>query len=121
MEDIFDLNPKISTAICVLIAYLLIDDYNTAEQNAIGNWLMLIAQTLITNASSQAVIERRVQRNKLNINSKKVKEAYSPLIYNIDYLTNVLKEVSPDMISNILKNAKSKLDDIDNFIHHPPN
>lgn len=121
MEDIFDINPKISTAVCVLIAYLLIEDYNTAEQNAIGNWLMLIAQTLITNASSQAVIERRVQNNKLNINSCKVKEAYSPLIYNIDYLKETLKEVSPDMVSNLLKNAKSKIDDIDNFIHHPPN
>lgn len=122
MEDLFDLNPKVSTAICVLIAYLLIDDYNTSEQNAIGNWLMLIAQTLITNASSQAVIERRVQNNTLNINSSKIKGAYSPLLYNIECTREIIKEISPDMLSNAINNVKSKLDEIDDFFsHHHPN
>lgn len=122
MDDLFNLNPKVSTALCVLIAYLLIEDYNTSEQNAIGNWLMLIAQALITNASSQSVIERRIQKNKLNINSKKVKEVYSPLLYNIEYTREIIKEVSPEMLSNAINSIKSKLDDIDDmFSHHHPN
>ena len=78
MEDLFDLNPKVSTAICVLIAYLLIDDYNTSEQNAIGNWLMLIAQTLITNASSQAVIATTQQKN--HINNKTAKKSIPTIL-----------------------------------------
>lgn len=122
MDDLFNLNPKVSTALCVLIAYLLIEDYNTSEQNAIGNWLMLIAQALITNASSQSVIERRIQKNKININSKKVKEVYSPLLYNIEYTREIIKEVSPEMLSNAINSIKSKLDDIDDmFSHHHPN
>ena len=31
--------------------YILIDDMTANEQNAVGNWIMLIAQTLCTNGS----------------------------------------------------------------------
>ena len=32
------------------VGYLLLDDLNASEQNALGNWLMLVAQVLCTNA-----------------------------------------------------------------------
>ena len=38
------------TLSAVAIGYLLIDDNSANEQNALGNWLMLIAQVLCTNA-----------------------------------------------------------------------
>ena len=47
MKGLFSLNPKVSTALAVLIGYLLIDDYNAQEQNVIGNWLMLTSQLLM--------------------------------------------------------------------------
>ncbi len=115
MEDLFNLNPKVSTALCVLIAYLLIDDYNSSEQNVIGNWLMLIAQTIITNATSQSIIERRIQNNSLNINAKEIKEVYNPLSYNIEYAREVISKIDPEMLSSMLKNIKSKIDDLDDF------
>ena len=34
----------------VIVGYLLIDDLTANEQNALGNWLMLTAQVLCTNA-----------------------------------------------------------------------
>ncbi len=43
--------PKIFTASAVVVAYLLIDDTSANEQNALGNWLMLAAQVLCTNAA----------------------------------------------------------------------
>lgn len=42
--------PKLSTLSAVAIGYLLLDDTTSSEQNALGNWLMLIAQMLCTNA-----------------------------------------------------------------------
>ena len=82
MEDLFKLNPKVSSAICLLIGYLLMDDLTSNEQNVLGNWLMLISQILITNAAAQALIERRVHGPIMNTNSEEVKNSYDPIKYN---------------------------------------
>jgi len=43
----------------VVIGFLLIDDMTANEQNALGNWLMLVAQVLCTNAYYQQVQKER--------------------------------------------------------------
>ncbi|MCI8460149.1 MAG: hypothetical protein HFE81_02005 [Bacilli bacterium] len=43
----------------VVVGYLLIDDLTANEQNALGNWLMLTAQVLSTNAFYQQVQQER--------------------------------------------------------------
>ncbi len=43
--------PKVFTASAVVVAYILLDDTSANEQNALGNWLMLVAQVLCTNAA----------------------------------------------------------------------
>ncbi len=54
----------------VVVGYLLIDDLTANEQNALGNWLMLTAQVLSTNAFYQQVQqERRNTSNSQNLNS----------------------------------------------------
>lgn len=53
----------------VVVGYLLIDDLTANEQNALGNWLMLTAQVLSTNAFYQQVQqERGTIPNQQNIN-----------------------------------------------------
>ena len=42
---------KSSTALAFIIGLALIDNLTSTEQNAVGNWIMLIAQTLCTNGS----------------------------------------------------------------------
>lgn len=49
----------------VVIGYLLIDDLTANEQNALGNWLMLIAQVLCTNAFYKQVQAERQNPNNL--------------------------------------------------------
>ena len=51
MRIIPDISPKTFTLSAVIIGYLLIDDTTANEQNALGNWLMLVSQTLCTNGS----------------------------------------------------------------------
>lgn len=42
---------KSLTTIAFVIGLALIDNLSSTEQNAVGNWIMLIAQTLCTNGS----------------------------------------------------------------------
>ena len=45
------LPPKVSTLSAVAVGYILLDDSTYVEQNAIGNWFMLVGQILETNAA----------------------------------------------------------------------
>lgn len=55
--------PKLFTLSAVGLGYLLIDDLNSNEQNALGNWLMLTAQVLCTNAYYKQVQSDRMNQN----------------------------------------------------------
>lgn len=50
MSKLPNVPPKIFSLSAVAVGYLLIDDLTANEQNALGNWLMLTAQVLCTNA-----------------------------------------------------------------------
>lgn len=63
MSIIPDTDPKIFSLSAVLVGYLLIDDLTANEQNALGNWLMLTAQVLCTNAFYRQVMEERKNPN----------------------------------------------------------
>lgn len=115
MDDIFNINPKVSTAICVLIGYLIIEDFNANEQNVIGNWLMLISQLVITNAVSQSIIEQRCNGNILNLNSKEVKEEYNPFCYDIDRLKSILKDIKEEDINTFFNGVKKGINSFENM------
>lgn len=50
---------KVFSFSAVIVGYLLIDDLTANEQNALGNWLMLVAQVLSTNAYYKQVQAER--------------------------------------------------------------
>lgn len=51
--------PKLFSFSAIIVGYLLIDDMTANEQNAVGNWLMLVAQVLSTNAFYRQVMQER--------------------------------------------------------------
>lgn len=59
MRFIPDIPPKLFSFSAVVVGYLLIDDTTANEQNALGNWLMLAAQVLCTNAFYKQVQQER--------------------------------------------------------------
>ncbi len=64
MNLIPNIPAKLFTLSAIIVGYLLIDDLTANEQNALGNWLMLTAQVLCTNAFYQQVeMERGRQEN----------------------------------------------------------
>ena len=118
MKNLFNINPRYSTVLASIIGLLLIDDLSVSEQNMLGEWMMLIAQTIVTNANSQHLIETEVQNNNININSKEIKSIYNPILYNIDKLKSILKTIYPNNkecledISSYLSTIKDKIDKI---------
>lgn len=59
MSIIPNVSPKVFSFSAVIVGYLLIDDLTANEQNALGNWLMLTAQVLCTNAFYKQVQAER--------------------------------------------------------------
>lgn len=66
--------PKIFSLSAVIVGYILIDDSTAREQNALGNWLMLVAQVLSTNAFYRQVMQERG----IEIEGSKESERYNP-------------------------------------------
>lgn len=65
MSLIPNVSPKVFSFSAIIVGYLLIDDLTANEQNALGNWLMLTAQVLCTNAFyKQVQAERNITNNK---------------------------------------------------------
>ena len=81
--------PKLFTLSAVALGYLLIYDLTANEQNALGNWLMLTAQVLCTNALyKQVEAERRNGPNNINI------ETLEKMIYALKKELEELKKMS---------------------------
>lgn len=59
MSIIPNVSPKAFSFSAIIVGYLLIDDLTANEQNALGNWLMLTAQVLCTNAYYKQVQQER--------------------------------------------------------------
>ena len=66
MNLIPNIPPKLFSLSAVAVGYLLIDDTTANEQNALGNWLMLVAQILCTNAFHKQVMQERGLNNTKN-------------------------------------------------------
>ena len=110
-DDIFNTNPRYSTTIGFILGLVLVDSLTAPEQNMLGNWIILIGQTILTNAASQNIIESRITGGIININSKEVKCLYNPVIYDIEKIRKIIKEVYPSSNSevDILKKAINEL------------
>ena len=81
MNLIPNINPKLFSLSAVIVGYLLIDDLTANEQNALGNWLMLVAQVLCTNAFYKQVLSERKIKN--SINEEELLQKFVEVISNI--------------------------------------
>ena len=100
--------PRVFSGSAVAVGYILIDDMTANEQNALGIWLMLIAQVLSTNAFYQQVQEERGNKLKNSTNSGKstnYKENYSSnSTSEIDMLKKMIIALQEE-ISNLEKKS----------------
>lgn len=65
--NFFNLPPRTMTLTAVILGYLMIDDLNAAEQNELGNFLILVGQILETNAAGMQVMSSNQNDQRLKI------------------------------------------------------
>lgn len=117
-DDIFNTNPRYSTTIGFILGLVLVDNLTAPEQNMLGNWIILIGQTILTNAASQNIIESRISGGIININSKEVKCIYNPIIYDMNKIRKIIKDVYPssnrdiDVLKSAIDELNKKLDEL---------
>ena len=95
MSIIPDIPPKAFTFSAIVVGYLLIDDTTANEQNALGNWLMLTAQVLCTNA-----FYKQVQMERGNI------------IENANENKNYTTDETIDMLEKMIRALQSEVDEL---------
>lgn len=95
MRIIPDIPPKAFTFSAIVVGYLLIDDTTANEQNALGNWLMLTAQVLCTNA-----FYKQVQMERGNI------------IENANENKNYTTDETIDMLEKMIRALQSEVDEL---------
>ena len=115
-NDLFNTNPRFSTSISFILGLLLVDNLTAPEQNMLGNWIILLGQTILTNAASQNIIESRINGTIININSKEIKCMYNPLVYNIETIRNIINQIYPDN-NNDIETLQNILNDLQNQIN----
>ena len=83
--------PKLYSISAIIVGYILIDDLTANEQNALGNWLMLTAQVLCTNAFYVQVQQERNQMKNTNMSSEDNIKILSKMADAINKTINDLK------------------------------
>lgn len=63
---LFSLPSQLLTALATILGFSLLGDLTAAQQNSLGNFLMLIAQVVETNASQQQVFEGAAANDQLS-------------------------------------------------------
>ena len=96
MNLIPNISPKAFSFSAVVVGYLLIDDMTANEQNALGNWLMLVAQVISTNAFyKQVMTEREINNNINNQNNSNIDE-----IIMLEKMIKALKQEIDNLKNN---------------------
>lgn len=103
--------PKLFSLSAVIVGYILIDDMTANEQNAVGNWLMLVAQVLSTNAFYRAVMQ---ERGLEPTGSTETGRNNSFAFAGMDNLNGNDKENTIQMLEKMLKAIEKELNNIKN-------
>lgn len=105
-----NIDPHTFSIIAVAIGYACVGDYNSYEQNSIGNWLILVGQYILTHAAQQQLIEARLENNNVNTNSKKYKQKTGgPFTDNENGRSNQTHRNEIDLINEALRRMQEEL------------
>ena len=66
-----NINPTVFSWSAIVVGTILCEELNVLEQNAIGNWIILLGDYLLTNAAQVAVIQSDNQSDDQNNNNNK--------------------------------------------------
>ncbi len=95
-----NINPTVFSWSAIVVGTILCEELNVLEQNAIGNWIILLGDYLLTNAAQVAVIQSDNNDNSNNNNNNN-----QPLNDDekMDALQKAIKKIE-DEIANLKGN-----------------
>ena len=91
MNLIPDVPAKLFTLSAIAFGYILIDDLTANEQNALGNWLMLTAQVLCTNALYKQLEQERQNKKQKNYTNEELLDMLEKTVRAMNEEINNLK------------------------------
>ena len=103
MNFIPNVPPKVFSLSAIAVGYLLIDDLTANEQNALGNWLMLTAQVICTNAFYKQVEQERNSNSQNNNSSNNQSNNTTNEQAEIEMLKKMVKALNQE-IENLKSN-----------------
>ena len=100
-----EINPQLFSLSAVIVGALLVDDSTPNEQNALGNWLMLVSQYLCTNAAYGQLLQSNTQtpgsfsenNSQNNFNNQSDEETMKMLIKMVDALNKEIEEIKKNL------------------------
>ena len=107
-----NINPELFTVIGCIVGLIVEDDFNANELNSIGNWLILVGQFILTNAAQQQLIESRLEKSNININSREHKMGGS--FYENNGKSNQNQRPEVDFLMDAIRNIQKELEKIKN-------
>ena len=107
-----NLDPQSFALLGVAVAVCCLGDLNANEQNSVGNWFELVGQYILTHAAQQQLIESRIEKFNININSKKSKSGKGPFLNGNK--SNQTQRDEVDLILTTLKKMQNELEKMKN-------
>ncbi len=105
-----NITPKVYTLSAIILGYAMIGDYTANQQNAIGNWFMLIGQILCTNSAIQQIFQNYNPNYVQNPNDN---NGGGPDLGNVNFTNPSNEEIQ--QIREVLNNLLDKLDKMDSL------
>ncbi len=105
-----NITPKVYTLSAIILGYAMIGDYTANQQNAIGNWFMLIGQILSTNSAIQQIFQNYNPNYVQNANDN---NGHYGNAENFNFTRPSNDEIQ--QIREVLNNLLDKLDKMDSI------
>lgn len=103
-------NPEIFSLLAIALGVITTSDFDDYELNSIGNWIILFGQYLLTYAAQMQLIEARIDKDNINVNSKQYKNGGSP--YTNNYKSNQNQRDDVEYIFSILNKIEEEFKNI---------
>ena len=104
MYKLPNIPPSTFTLSAVIVGFLLTDNATPNEQNALGNWLMLVSQYLCTNAAYGQLLQSNSQtpgsfseNNSNNQNNPTSEETIQMLTKMVNALNQEISEIKKQL------------------------
>ena len=79
-----NINPTVFSWSAIIVGTILCEELNVLEQNAIGNWIILLGDYLLTNAAQIAVLQADNQNNNQPLDNEQKMESLQKAIKKIE-------------------------------------